>query len=164
MSNRGVPILGEVFNGSANYSGNAHEATNKSLGEETLVWTIGYGGRSKEEFMEAVRKNGIQVLIDVRRFPRSKTLNFCRGELEKWLNEEGIEYVWLGEELGGYRRGGYKRHMETVDFERGIRTILRFVRERTVAVMCVESKGRCCHRSFIADRLRKEGIRVQDIE
>jgi len=37
-----------------------------------IVWTIGHGTRSIDEFMSVVRDAGIVALIDVRRFPGSR--------------------------------------------------------------------------------------------
>ena len=125
---------------------------------------IGYAGRRKEEFIENLKRCGIQLVVDVRRFPKSKDTDFEKRELERWLREEGIEYVWLGRELGGFRRGGYEKYMVTGDFERGIKTLLKFVEEYAVAVMCMERKMKYCHRRFIAERLRREGINVQEIK
>jgi len=50
--------------------------------------------------------------------------------MEKWLPEHGIEYVWLGKELGGYRKGGYKRHMRTKLFREGIKKLLEIASKK----------------------------------
>ena len=83
------------------------------------VWTVGHSSRCKEIFLELLGRHKIRVLVDVRRFPRSKVNHFKREQMEKWLPERGIEYVWLGEKLGGYRRGGYKRYTQTKGFREG---------------------------------------------
>ena len=77
----------------------------------TTLWTIGHSNRSMEAFLELLKEYRIQVLVDVRSFPTSKIEHFKKEAMEKWLPEHGIEYVWLGRELGGYQRGGYKAHM-----------------------------------------------------
>jgi len=64
------------------------------------VWTIGYGNRSLDKFLELLREHEIQVLVDVRSFPTSKIEHYKREALERWLQKYGIEYVWMGEELG----------------------------------------------------------------
>jgi uncharacterized protein (DUF488 family) len=81
--------------------------------EKIQVWTFGHSNRSMEKFLELLREHEIQVLADVRRFPTSKAKHFKKELMEKWLPEHGVEYVWLGEELGGYRRGGYKKYVTT---------------------------------------------------
>jgi uncharacterized protein (DUF488 family) len=86
---------------------------------ELTIWTIGHGKRSINVFIELLKEFGIQVLVDVRSFPTSKVEHFKRENMEKWLPESGIEYFWLGRELGGYRKGGYKAYMRTKMFREG---------------------------------------------
>ncbi|MCX8183973.1 MAG: DUF488 domain-containing protein [Crenarchaeota archaeon] len=124
------------------------------------IWTIGYGGLSKDFFLSLLKKHGINVLADVRRFPTSRFEHFRRESLEKCLQKEGIEYLWLGEELGGYRRGGYEKHMETNLFKKGVEKLLDLARDRRVCIMCLETDPKYCHRRFIARYLRKKGVRV----
>jgi len=93
--------------------------------EKLQIWTIGHSNRSIDTFLELLSEHGIQMLVDVRSFPTSKIEHFKREEMQKWLPEHGIEYVWLGKELGGYRRGGYKRRVQTKLFREGGETAFR---------------------------------------
>jgi len=52
-------------------------------------------------------------------FPTSKTEHFKKENMEKLFPKYGIKYIWLGKKLGGYRHGGYKRHMQTKIFREG---------------------------------------------
>jgi len=133
-------------------------------GEVNPIWTIGYSGRTKEKFAELLRRYTIQLVVDVRRFPTSKEPNFCKENLERWLKEEGVDYVWLGETLGGYRRGGYRKYVESESFKKGIEKILQLARQYRLAIMCMERKVKYCHRRFIAGELRRRGVQVHDIE
>jgi uncharacterized protein (DUF488 family) len=108
-------------------------------------------------------ENGIEVLVDVRRFPTSKIEHFKKEKMKEWLSEQGIEYVWLGEELGGYRRGGYEAYMETKAFRDGIRRLLEAARQKRTCIMCMEPNPKHCHRRFISVYLEREGIRVMHI-
>ncbi|MCD6529113.1 DUF488 domain-containing protein [Candidatus Bathyarchaeota archaeon] len=128
------------------------------------ICTIGYSGRSREKFAELLRRYNIQVVVDVRRFPASKEPDFCKENLERWLKEEGISYLWLGETLGGYRKGGYKKYIESESFKSGLTEILRLARRYRLAIMCMERKVKYCHRRFIAGELRRRGVQVHDIE
>jgi len=74
------------------------------------IWTIRYSNRSIQTFITLLKEHDIEVIADIRRFPTSKIQHFKREQLEKWLPENSVEYVWLGKQLGGYRKGGYKRH------------------------------------------------------
>jgi uncharacterized protein (DUF488 family) len=107
-----------------------------------------------------LEEHGIEVLVDVRRFPTSKVEHFKRETMEQWLSERGIEYVWLGEELGGYRHGGYEAYMETEEFKEGMKRLLEIARQKRACVMCMEPNPKYCHRRFISAHLEREGAKV----
>ncbi len=127
------------------------------------IWTIGHGSLSKEKFLGLLKKHRIRVLVDVRRFPRSRLEHFCREEMEKWLPENGIAYFWLGEELGGYRREGYEKYMETMSFKEGVRKLLEIAEKSRTCIMCLETDPKYCHRRLIASYLSKKRVRVLHI-
>ena len=83
--------------------------------------------------------------------------------MEKWLPQNGIEYVWLGKELGGYKRGGYKKHMRTKIFREGIRKLLEIAQNKRVCIMCMEVNPKYCHRRFISAYLERNSVKVQHI-
>lgn len=74
--------------------------------------------------------------------------------------EIGIDYEWLGRELGGYRRGGYEAHTETEQFRQGIRRIISLTEKGRVAILCAERDPVACHRRYIASYLASLGVRV----
>lgn len=127
------------------------------------VFTIGYGGRKFEKFVSLLREHGVGVVVDVRRFPRSKDPSYNREALEEALRAEGIRYVFLGETLGGFR-GGYEAYMETEGYREGIRRLNGLLEEGRVALMCLERSPRGCHRRYISKTLVDLGIRVEHIK
>lgn len=124
------------------------------------IWTIGHSNRPIDNFLELLGEHGIQVLVDVRSFPTSKIEHFKREELERWLPEYGIEYVWLSKEFGGYRRGGYKRHMQSKLFREGRKLLLEIAKAKRTCIMCMEVKPKYFHRRFISTYLERKGVRV----
>jgi len=128
--------------------------------QKLRIWTIGHSNRSIEVFLELLREHSIQVLADIRSFPTSKIEHFKREEMERWLPENGIEYVWLGKELGGYRKGGYKRHMRTKLFREGVKKLLEIAKEKRTCIMCMEKNPKYCHRRFISAYLERKGVEV----
>lgn len=130
---------------------------------EIRVWTIGHGRRSAEEFLKLLRTHDNQTLVDVRRFPTSKVEHFKGEVMSGWLQREGISYVWLGRELGGYRSGGYKKHMRSRLFASGIKALLELAEDKNACIMCLEVNPNYCHRRFISEYLEKRGIRVVHI-
>jgi len=131
--------------------------------EMPTIWTIGHSNRTIDAFVELLGEHKIQVVVDVRSFPTSKIEHFKKEQMEKWLPQYGIEYVWLGKELGGYRPGGYKRHMRTKTFREGIRKLLEIAQNKRVCIMCMEVNPKYCHRRFISAHLERKGIKVQHI-
>ena len=127
------------------------------------IWTIGHSNRSIDAFLELLGEHEIEVLVDARSFPTSKIEHFKREEMEKWLPEHGIEYVWLGKELGGYRRGGYKRHMRTKLFREGIKKLLEIAKTGRTCIMCMEVNPKYCHRRFISAHLERKSVKVMHI-
>jgi len=125
-----------------------------------IIWTIGHSNRSPSIFLELLREHKIQVVVDVRSFPTSKITHFKKEELEKWLPENGIEYLWLGRELGGFRKGGYEKHMKTQLFEEGILKMLKIASEKRICIMCMEPNPKYCHRRFISAYLEEKGVKV----
>jgi len=127
------------------------------------VWTIGHSNRSVERFLELLEEQGIRTLIDIRSFPTSKVEHFKREEMERWLPDHGVEYVWLGKELGGYRRGGYQAHMKTKLFRDGVKKLLELAKKGQVCIMCMEKNPKYCHRRFLTAYLERKGVEVVHI-
>ena len=127
---------------------------------ETTIWTIGHSNRSQKIFLEMLKEHEIEVLVDVRRFPTSKVEHFKREAMEQWLPEQGVEYVWLGEELGGYRHGGYKAYMRTKLFEDGTKRLSEIARQKRTCIMCMEPNPKYCHRRFLSAHLKRKGVKV----
>jgi len=75
---------------------------------------------------------------------------------------EGISYIWLGKELGGFRSGGYVRYMNTEEYAKGIEKLKRIINssKHHIAIMCSEKLWFKCHRRFISDTLVKQGYTV----
>ena len=135
--------------------------TSTSKSAETLtVWTIGHSNRSKETFLELLREHSIQILVDVRSFPTSKIAHFKREEMEQWLSESYVEYIWLGKELGGYRSGGNQRHTRTKLFKEGIKKLFEIAAKERTCIVCMEPNPRYCHRRFISAHLEKKKVEV----
>lgn len=67
----------------------------------TTLFTVGYVGRSIEDFIALLERHKMTALCDVRSMPySSRNPQFNREPLKKALKSHSIEYVFLGEELG----------------------------------------------------------------
>ena len=135
-------------------------------------FTIGYGGRKPQEFLDLLNQRGVKVVIDVRLRPdRASMGSYARAKsqdkgIQKLLTTVGIEYISTVE-LGNV-------FMEYVDWRERYRDLLSksgdLLTQRLENVstpfclMCAEKSPAECHRSFIAEYLVSKGYEVQHIE
>ncbi len=127
------------------------------------IYTLGTDRRSEEDFIEILLAYNLRALIDVRRFPRSKIQTFTRSTLETILKREGIEYHFLGDELGGFRKGGYTAYALTGDFAKGIEMLESIAADKLSVIICAERFPWKCHRKWIAKELHKREWEVEHI-
>lgn len=126
----------------------------------TRIYTIGTSNRTLDEFIDLLEYYKISLLIDIRRFPTSKFECFKKENLENSLKEEGIDYFYLGKELGGYREEGYKNYIKTKEFKKGLDKLIELAMDRNVALCCSEKFAFKCHRRFVGFILKKFGYEV----
>jgi uncharacterized protein (DUF488 family) len=103
-----------------------------------LIYTLGTSTRPSKEFIELLSNHDVAVVMDVRRFPSSRFEHFRKEKLEALLLEAGIDYIYMGEELGGYRRGGYKGFMDSSQFQTGLSKLEEVARRKRAAIVCAE--------------------------
>jgi uncharacterized protein (DUF488 family) len=110
--------------------------------------------------MEILNSCTILRVADVRRFPTSRCDHFKKENLELAIRKRGLEYIYLGQDLGGYRKGGYEAYMESQEFKRGIECLISVARVRTTVSICAERLPWKCHRRFIGNVLAQKGWHV----
>ncbi|MCS7113146.1 MAG: DUF488 domain-containing protein [Candidatus Bathyarchaeota archaeon] len=113
-----------------------------------------------DRLIDVLMGYGIQLIVDVRRWPRSRIAGYDRDDLEYRLNSKGISYLWMGGELGGYRSGGYEKHVESICFKEAISKLIEIASSTRLCILCLESDPRRCHRRFIAEALIERGVEV----
>jgi uncharacterized protein (DUF488 family) len=128
--------------------------------KDKLIYTLGTSTRSPEEFLRLLKGHGIEAVVDVRSFPSSRFEYFGGGKLAELLDEAGIGYVAMGEELGGYRKGGYQVFTATTEFQRAVEKLEELAQRRRVTILCAERLPWRCHRRFIGFELEKRGWQV----
>lgn len=127
------------------------------------LYTLGTDLRDEEGFIGILSAYGIQSIIDVRRFPKSRIQIFTRENLEALLNREGVEYHFLGAQLGGFRKGGYIAYTMTDDFKKGVDFLESIASVKTTAIICAERFPWKCHRRWIATEMHRKGWEVEHI-
>ena len=125
------------------------------------IYTVGTSNRSLEEFLEILRHWSMGQVVDVRRFPTSSRFPWFKGEnLARVLAEKGLEYIPMGKELGGYRKGGYEAYTWTESFKRALDHLERLALQKPTVIICAEVLPWKCHRLFISRALEERGWRV----
>jgi uncharacterized protein (DUF488 family) len=155
------------------------------------VVTIGVYGRSREDFLDALARGGVGLVMDLRqrrgvRGPEYAWANSRR--LQGALANAGIDYQHHRElapttelrqlqyreddrqgvgkrsrvELAAAYRDGYTREvLERVDLGE---VVARMPMDAATALLCVERDAAACHRSLVAARLEQElGIEVKHL-
>jgi len=130
---------------------------------EKIIFTLGTSSRTLEEFVQLLRMNSVEMVTDVRSFPTSKFPHFKKEALSQSLGEEGLGYLFLGKELGGYRKGGYEAYTQTHDYLRGLELLERLASRCRCAILCAERLPWRCHRRFIGRSMQERGWKVLHI-
>jgi uncharacterized protein (DUF488 family) len=128
--------------------------------------TIGYEGKTQDEFLGQLGEAGVELLIDVRAVAASRRPGFSKTALAGALRERGIDYLHLralGTPKAGRdaarkgriaeMRGIYEARLETPEAVLAMEQALVAAAERHSALLCFEAEAACCHRAMVAERM-----------
>ncbi len=136
--------------------------------DRTRLLTIGHGASDRDELGDRLVNAGIDVLVDVRRFPGSRrNPDVGTDAMQEWVPALGIQYIW-DERLGGRRSlpkeapatdawwrveqfRAYAAHTRTAPFMAAMEELIELSSHQRTAVMCSENVWWRCHRRLIAD-------------
>lgn len=140
--------------------------------------TVGHSNRSLEDFIDILRAARVEVLVDVRSFPRSRSNpQFNIDHLPEALAAVQIRYSHCPD-LGGRRAAqkdvdaevngfwrvrsfqNYADYALGETFQNALDRLLQQGRESRVAMMCSEAVWWRCHRRIITDYLLARGQEV----
>lgn len=128
-----------------------------------MIYSIGHGHKTIEEFIAEIKSFDIQYLIDVRTSPYSKWApQFNKETIKEWLPKD-IKYTYFGDSIGGkpqnnacYDKDGYldyQKMAEIPTFQAGLNRLVDANNQHLiVAIMCTESDPSQCHRSKLIGR------------
>lgn len=139
------------------------------------VYTIGHSTRSIAQFVELLRIGGVQLVVDIRSVPRSRTNpQYNLDALPDALSSYQIGHTRIAE-LGGLRGKSktvppetnafwtnhsfhnYADYALSEEFRLGLARLRELSNERRCAIMCSEAVWWRCHRRIVADYLLHEG-------
>jgi uncharacterized protein (DUF488 family) len=129
------------------------------------LFGIGYQGRTADELVEELRRQGVGILADVRLNAISRKAGFSKRALSSALERAGIRYVHLrslGNERdnrGGYAEVGtgggnrvrerYRAGLAQHGAAEAIEYLATASETERVAVFCFEEDGAHCHREQV---------------
>lgn len=135
-----------------------------------MLLTVGHGRLERDALARLLRGAGVELLVDIRRFPGSRANEAAsKGAVPEIVAEAGIDYRWE-EDLGGRRHlraderrrspdtwwrveafRAYSAWTRDPSFREALDRVVADARRRQVAVMCSESVWWRCHRRIVAD-------------
>jgi uncharacterized protein (DUF488 family) len=129
--------------------------------------TVGHSNHSAEHFQDLLTEHGVEVLVDVRSWPRSRYVEWAdQRALRDVCGAVNVKYLFLGDLLGGrpddprlYDDDGhvlYGKVARTDDFQRGIERLSRGLEKCQIAIMCSEENPEHCHRRLLVARVMLE--------
>jgi len=140
-----------------------------------MIYTVGHSNHPIEQFIGLLQPHGITAIADVRSTPYSRfNPQFRREKLQAALASAGIQYVFLGQELGARSedpavydatgRVSYALLAKTELFRRGIARLKTGMAEHRISIMCAEREPLDCHRTILVSReLVRESVPVTHI-
>lgn len=143
-------------------------------GARPCLFTIGHSDHEMSEFVSLLARHGVNAIADVRSQPYSRFHGqFNRDTLAELLKRAGIQYVFLGRELGARRseRESYRGKQARYDlisqlpaFRDGLERLRRGLATHRIALLCAEKDPITCHRTVLVCRhLRSDPIIIQHI-
>ena len=138
------------------------------------LYTIGHSTYPIEHFLERIKKNNVQYVIDVRSIPYSKYASqYNSNVLKEALKRENIEYFHMGKAFGARQEDTNFYPNGYLDFElfrnsdifiRGMKNIESGLEKYNIALMCTEKNPIDCHRAIMVGRgFELDGVDVKHI-
>ncbi|MBM9463433.1 DUF488 domain-containing protein [Aeromicrobium sp. YIM 150415] len=130
------------------------------------IVSIGYEGRTIEEFVDVLRDHQVSAVADVRLTPLSRKPGFSKTRLTAALAEAGIVYVHL-RPLGNEKdnrepfwsgrvdeaRATFRQRLSSPEPRAALAQLAELAGDHAVAVLCFESDPARCHRHVVLDEL-----------
>lgn len=143
--------------------------------EKVAIYTIGHSNHPLETFLALAEEHRIELVIDVRSSPYSGyVVEFNKEPIQNHLRSRGIDYLFLGNLLGGRPEGEqfydpegyvlYDRLAQSPRFQEGVKRLLGAINGRRAALLCGEEDPTDCHRRRLIGRvLGDRGLRLTHI-
>ncbi len=141
------------------------------------LYTIGFSGKTAQQFFEILKKNKVDCLLDIRIYPSSDDAGFCyQVNLPYFLNEiANCDYRYCPELaptehlLDNYHLDPdwekYVKKFTSLMEKRKIPFSLdrEFFKKRNCCFLCFEPIPEFCHRRLVSERIQKHWKDVEVI-
>jgi hypothetical protein len=143
-------------------SGEDHSEAVPTPDDAIEFFTVGYEGRTLDDFIGILLDAGVERVVDVRELPLSRKRGFSKNGLAGALAERGIEYVHVRAAGNPHRDlrhdvarclAAYREHLR--ENPAAVEEVLAALKGRRAALLCVEHDHTACHRSVLAARLAR---------
>ncbi len=138
------------------------------------IYTVGHGTLPLEAVLVNLSVHQVAAVMDVRSQPFSgRSPHFNKENLRASLEAAGINYVWMGQSLGGRPRAKLRTPAGAPDYERmarepatvaGIAKVVEAAGRRRIALLCSEARPEGCHRTrMLEPEFEERGLLVEHI-
>lgn len=142
------------------------------------IYTLGFTQKSAAQFFELIKKNNIEILIDIRLNNKSQLAGFTKGnDLKYFLSEicqckykHCMEYAPTKDILDGYKKNvitwdNYVAQYNKLMTKRGDykHFAISFSAYNNVCLLCSEPTAEQCHRRLIAELIAQDNPQVKTI-
>lgn len=139
------------------------------------IYTIGFTQKSAEQFFELIKKNHIELLVDVRLNNKSQLAGFTKGTDMRYFlaaicqckYKHCIEYAPTKDILDGYKNKSitWENYVEQYDRLMNKRGdyknfVTNFSSYNNVCLLCSEPTAEQCHRRLIAELIAQTSPQV----
>lgn len=112
--------------------------------KKPIILSLGHSNYPMIKFMDILKKNKIEVIIDARTYPVSRFCpHFSKMPLQEALERETIKYLWRGKNIGG--------RSLNVNYDETIKEIVEIAKKFVVCVICSEKSYTNCHRFILLE-------------
>lgn len=157
-----------------------NKPANNIFYDKSGFFTIGYEGKTFEQYINELIENHVDILFDVRKNPFSMKFGFNKHMMKKSLENIGITYIHLPElgiesekrtELNSIE--DYQLLFDQYETEvleqsdaakKAMALLIKSSQEKRIAITCFEKEITMCHRGRLVDFInRNDPLTIQHI-
>jgi len=142
------------------------------------LFTVGYEGTTIETFIDNLKGNGIDCILDIRALPLSRKPGFSKTKLAERLSLAGVRYIHLAKL--GTPKNIRERLKSTRDYSmffdkmeiylagqrEAIEFAYNYVMNSRCCLMCFERLADHCHRKIVAEKIKAtngDGLQIKHL-